>query len=135
MMNRLSDQRTSSLNQINIKYGNERVKFNLFDEVAISTVKIEKELKTQPSYYGFLLLLRNALNTEFETLNQRRKAMKAKLYKSAREQKGVNGRYMADEDARMTIYADPKFKRITDQCILARHKAGVIHSAVMAFEQ
>ena len=49
--------KNSSLTNISIQYGKEKIKFNLYEELIVNESRINEELKNQPSYYGFLSLL------------------------------------------------------------------------------
>jgi hypothetical protein len=134
-MKRLIRYKTSQVNQINIRYGKEVIKFNLFAEVRIIESQLEKELKYQPSYYGFLLLLHKQLMAEFEKLKHERKRVHGLLYLNAKDRKATNGRFHSDEGAKAYADSHKRFLRISTQCIKVREDADKIYACVRAFEQ
>ena len=133
-MKRLIKYRKSEVNQISIRYKNEDFEFSLWQELSIDEDNIEKELKTQPSYYGFLLLLQKKLNTRFEDFKRRRRKVYGKLLLRAKSQK-VGSRFMNDETARAWVESHPQFDKITKLCIKAKDDADTIYAAVQGFQQ
>lgn len=53
--------KTSSVMDINVTFGHEQFKFNLYEEIIISEDKINKEVMDQPTAYSFLLMLSKKL--------------------------------------------------------------------------
>ena len=52
---------TSKLMDIRIHYGDEKFKFNLYEELVVNENKINSELKEQPSAYSFNSMLKKKL--------------------------------------------------------------------------
>lgn len=128
--------RKSGLSQIKIKYGNEVHRFNLISITQINENTIDRELKRQPSYYGFCLLLQKKLNTEYEKLRQTRKKLYGKLYLRAKESlKSNSGRGYSDEAARAYTLHHKEYVRITQACIEAKDSADTMYSIIRALEQ
>jgi len=133
-MKKLFKYKDSAVNNISIYYQGEKITFSLWDEVKISEEAMDKEIKTQPSHYGFLLLLQKKLNTRFEDLKRRRKKVYGQLLVKAKEMK-VGPRLMNDDTARAWVESHPKFNKITKLCIKAKDDADTIYAAVQAFQQ
>lgn len=128
--------RNSGLSQIKIRYGGEIFKFNLIDITLIKESTIESELKRQPSYYGFCLLLQKKLNTEYEKLRQQRKKLYGKLYLRAKENlKSNSGRGYSDEAARAYVLCNKEYVTITEACIRAKDSTDTLYAIIRALEQ
>jgi hypothetical protein len=133
-MRKLKEYRRSSVNRISINYGGEKITFSLWNEVKIDEAAIERELKDQPSHYGFLLLLQKKLNTRFEQLKRARERRYGRLLIKAKE-KRVGPRLMNDETAKAWVVSRKSYVKITNMCIKAKDDADTIYAAVRAFEQ
>ena len=70
----------SSLMNIDITYQKEKIRFNLFEELSINEGKINKEIKEQPSYQGFLGVLLSHLNKKAADEKQSLKRIYAKYF-------------------------------------------------------
>lgn len=127
--------KTSRLLDIRVSYNGEKFRFNLFEELAISEEKINSEIKNQPSNYGFLLLLSQRLKTEFFKLKEDRKRLGGKLFLEAKQSSGTNGRAYNDDMAKAYVESNPKYVKLTQQCVQAKDDADIIWAAVKAFEQ
>ena len=134
-MRTLHSYRKSPINIISIKYGSERVSFNLATELRIDINSINDELKKQPSYYGFCLLLHKKLLTRFETAKMQRTKMWGRLYKLAKSKNGSNGRLMSDDASKAWVECHAKYIKVTETCIKAKDDADQIYSCLKAFEQ
>lgn len=124
----------SGVNRIYIKFGNEKIRFNLWDELKIDERKIEHELKTQPSYYAFLTMLHKKLLTQFETLKLQRRKLAATLFLKAKESTH-QGRPLNDEMCKAKVEKNPKYLALCEQCIKAKDDADSVFAAVRGFEQ
>lgn len=133
-MSSLKSYRSLKVNNIKIIFDGQTIKFNLFKELAINEDRLDKEIKNQPSYYGFLLLIQKKLLTKFENLKQDRKRLYAKLYLQAKK-KTTNGRPYNDDMAKAYVEAHPQYVSITKNCIIAKDEADTIYSCIKAFEQ
>lgn len=135
MKNLKSVIRGSSLPNIRIKYGGEVFKFNLFEELSINEKILDKEIKEQPSYYGFLFMLHKKLKTRFETLKQDRIRLEAELFLQYKNEKQPNGRPLNDEMAKASVLIDKEYVRLTNLCIKAKDDEDSIYACVQAFSQ
>lgn len=136
-MKRLGKYTKSTLNQITINYGGEKISFNLMAEAKIVESNLMEEMESQPSNYGFLLLLHKKLTSQFEELKHDRKRLFAKLYLHAKEnlKSKATGRYYSDDAAQAYAECHPKFVKLTKRCIKAKDDADTIYSAIKALEQ
>jgi hypothetical protein len=135
-MNYQKKFRGSKVSNISIKYGSELHRFNLIDIVQINEHTIERELKRQPGYYGFCLLLQKKLTTLHEELKQERKRLYGKLYLRAKSHlKSDNGRGYSDEAAKAYVLCNKEYVRITKACIESKDHADTMWAVIRAFEQ
>jgi len=133
-MKRLSKYKNRAINTIKIKYGDEQINFNIFEELKISEVIINREIKEQPSYYAFLLLVQKHLLTRFEKLKQKRKQIYGRLYLKAKERQN-QGRPYNDEMCKAWVESHKAYVRVTDDCIEARDHADKVYAVVEGFRQ
>lgn len=136
-MKKLKDiSKTSKVNEIRIKYDGEIFKFNLGEELSINTTKINTELKEQPSYYGFLLLLRNRLLTQKEDLERQADKRYAHIYlKTAEKINPKTNRPYSDKAAIQTAIEDEQYNIARTKFIQAKQNYNDINSCVISFEQ
>lgn len=135
-MARLKDYVKSPINIITIKYGKETITFNLAEELIITEAKLDKELKEQPSYYGFLLLFHKKLITKFEDLklSRRRTWGKLTLLGKKKNQEGTSRAYTNDM-VEAWVESHKDYIEASRLCIIAKDDADAIYAAVKAFEQ
>lgn len=133
-MSKLSDYKTSRLNRITIKWEGETIKFNLFDELKISEAALMKEIKVQPSYYSFLLMLHKKLLTKFEDLKVQRETRYYTAFLQAKEEKNA-GRPLNDDVCKARAKTDKEYQILTKACIKVKDDADAIYSCVKGFEQ
>jgi hypothetical protein len=121
---------------ITIKYGKETIRFNLAEELKVSEISLNSDLKKQPSKYGFALLVVGKLKTRFEELKTQRRQIRGRLYRRAKGMKlETTGRLMSDDHAKAWVESHPKFVRISRQCIRAKDAVDQMYAVVRAFEQ
>ena len=77
--------KNSSLTNISIQYGKEKIKFNLYEELIVNESRINEELKNQPSYYGFLSLLAVKLKRSMGDKKAELEKIKAEMQKRCPE--------------------------------------------------
>jgi len=126
----------SKLMDIKIVYQGERIKFNLFEELVINENKVNSELKDQPGYYGFLLLLHKKLIR----VSEDKKIEADKLWgKSFTDWKGekdtATGRPHSKEMAKEMANQDEPWLKAISNYFKAKEQAGIIDSCVRSFEQ
>lgn len=131
---RLRKYSQSKINKISIVYGDEKIQFNLWDELKISEENLERELKNQPSYYAFILSLHKKLLTEFELAKVEKKRMYGHLFLLAKEDT-VNGRPLNDEMCKASVESNKRYIKACQKCIKIKNDADILFSAVKGFEQ
>lgn len=134
-MKRLAAYKKSPILNINIKFNGELVSFNLLTELRTNPDFINDNLKTQPGYYGFCLLLHKRLLANFEQIKADREAVYGRLFLKAKETKIMNGRPYSDDTAKAWVESRKEFRDITTKCIKIRESADIILAAVKGFEQ
>lgn len=136
-MGKLRDTiKKSGIMNIRIKYGDEIIKFNLNDELKVNEAQMNKELKEQPSYFGFLTLLHATLAKKVADLNQEKKSVIGDIwleYKGERDPS--TGRPYSKEAINSLVDSDKKVKKITIKYNKAVFEASRIEGALKAFEQ
>jgi hypothetical protein len=126
----------TKVTHIKLEFNGEKFKFNLIDELVISEKRIQKELEEQPSYYGFLLLLRNRLLTVKEDAERELEKVSAHEYKRFCETNNPKtNRLYADKTAKELVYLSPKYDRVKRKSIKAKQDYNDINACVLAFDQ
>ena len=128
--------KNSKINEIKIKYDGETFRFNLREELSITPSKINAEIKEQPGYYGWLLLLRNRLLTVKDDLERQVDKVYAKHYlKTCDEINPKTNRPYSDKAAIQKALATEEYNDIKAKSIKAKQSYNDINSCIMAFEQ
>lgn len=128
--------KNSKINKIKIEFNGEKFNFNLVEELSISQSKLNSELKDQPSYYGFLLLLRNKLLTVRDDKERLLDQVSAGEYKKLCETTNPKtNRLYADKTAKELVFLSPKYNKAKEEFLKARQDYNDINSCVLAFEQ
>lgn len=126
----------SKVNEIKIKYNGETFKFNLNEELSINTTKLNQEIKEQPSYYGFLLLLRNRLLTVKEDLELEKDKVYAHQYlKTSDAINPSTNRPYSDKAAVQKALSAKAYIEASQKFLKAKQDHNDINSCVIAFEQ
>ena len=121
---------------IRINYSGEKIRFNLFEELIIDEDKVNSELKEQPSYYGFLLLLHKKLVRVSEDKKVEADKVWAKAYTGYKQERDENtGRPYSNELAKELANQDEDYLNAISKYHSAKENAGVIESCVKSFEQ
>lgn len=135
MTKKLKQYNSSKLMEISITHKGEKFSFNLFEELKIrNEILMNGDLKTQSSYYGFLMLLHKKLLTTFEELKAERKRIYGVLFFKAKG-RVLNNRPLSDDLSKAWVEKNPKYLKATLNCIKAKDQADTILSCVRAFEQ
>ena len=121
---------------LNIKYGEEKINFNLLRELRLNPTRINEELQNQPSKYGFCLLLHKKLLTIFETKKVYLRKQYGRLYFQAKERKHKStGRLFTDDMAKAWVEKHPDYINAQLACIKSKDDADAIYSCIKSFEQ
>lgn len=121
---------------IKLKYNGETFKFNLYEELSINPEKINHELKEQPSYYSFLLLLQSKLLVLKEDKEREMEKAYAKEYSNlAVKINPQTNRVFSDKLAKELSIATERYQKANIEYLTAKNDYGIIQSAVKGFEQ
>ena len=127
---------TSSLMEISLTYGDEKITFNLKEELKIDENIINRELKEQPSSYAFIAMLHKKLVRR--SLDSDKKADRAFAKAFIKNKTSVDqstGRVMSKEVAKEKAELDPIYIKLQKQSSQSKEDADVIYVAVRSFEQ
>lgn len=121
---------------ISIKYGKESIKFNLFEELVINENRINEEIKEQPSYYGFLLILKSKLerlkNDKQASVNK----LFAELYVNYKSRIDSNtNRPYANDYVEARINKNKDYTKAIAQVNKAVENLAIVTACVEAFHQ
>lgn len=121
---------------ISIKYGDEKINFNLFEELIINENKINEEIKEQPSYYGFLLILKSKL----ERLKNDKQAsvdkLFAELYVNYKSKVDSNtNRPYANDYVEAKINRNKEYIKANQAVNKAIENLSIVNACVEAFNQ
>lgn len=128
--------RISSIMDISLKYGDEVIKFNLNDELKIDEAKINYELKTQPSYYGFLSLLEKRLErVEADKKAELVKVESELLIEVKTETDPLTNRPYNNDVAEAMVKSNKDYQKALKDYNQAVENKGVLQSCVRSFDQ
>ena len=126
----------SQIDTINIDIDGEKVSFKLHDELQINENIINKELKEQPSLYGFIGMAHRRMvrvMKDAELGKDREYARAFVKYKGQTVQS--TGRPMSDDLAKQKALSSSRYLKAAKKYNLAEEQAGILNAAVKAFEQ
>ena len=127
---------SSSLMDIEINTGTEVIKFNLHKEVKIDEAFISRDLKTQPSYYGFLSMLHKSLLKALMELKVReKKAFAAAYLKHKQSINKETNRPNSDDVAKQKAELDIRYLKSQRMVINMNYDVNRVEACVRAFEQ
>ena len=128
--------KNSSLTNISIQYGKEKIKFNLYEELIVNESRINEELKNQPSYYGFLSLLAVKLKRSMGDKKAELEKIKAELFI---EFKGdidkSTGRPYSNDMAEALVAQEEDYQNALKEFQKAEEDFGIIKACVDSFTQ
>lgn len=126
----------SKLMNINIKYGSERIRFNLYEELVVSEDRINSELKEQPASFGFLSLLHKKLSRIKDDCEAEKDKIWGEVYLEAKSQRDENtGRPYANDSAKELANSSPDVLEAIRRLNKAKEEAEIIGACVRSFEQ
>ena len=127
---------SSSLMDISIHFGDEKFRFNLFEELVVNENKINTELKEQPSAYGFISMLQKKLIRRMKDREREKDKIYGRLYLKYRgEIAEETQRYTSDDVAKQKVIISPEYQKALGELIEAEEEVGIITSCVRSFEQ
>ena len=127
--------KTKALMDISIKYGDENFSFNLFEELQINESLIMRELKNNPSSYGFLTMLHKKLIKKKKDTELEKDKLYASLHINAKKNTEIFGKVPNKEDIAQLVESDKKYQSIRERHNSDVHNCDIIEACVRAFEQ
>lgn len=127
---------SSDLMDIQIFYGDERFKFNLYEEVVIDENKIESEIKDQPTSYSFLAMLRTKLKRALADAEFEQNKTYGRLFNQHKSKIDRNsGRVPGDDTVVARVYTEEDYEGVSEKVRDLQHKVNIIDTCVRSFEQ
>lgn len=124
----------TSLMDINIRYGKDKIKFNLFEELQINERKINREIKEQPSYFGFLSLLLVKLEKVRDDKKATLENTHSRLYLKYKKQIDPNtNRVYSKESAEALVSINKDFQKSVEDYNRSKENFGIIKTCVDSF--
>lgn len=120
---------------LDLVYQGKRYKFNMYEELQIKEIHLDKDIKEHPSSYFFLLTLRTNLDANRKLLEARKKRVWNRIYKMEKAKTGAGGRPQSDDLCKAKAEASDKYKKSNQLHIEAERNWSVINNAVMAFQE
>ncbi len=119
-----------------IKHGDEKFKFNLYEEIKIDESKISEDLTDQPTSYSFLTMLHKNLIKTFSDKELSEKRAWAKAYIHWKEQKNPETqRNYSDDLAKAKAELDAEYIKAQRETIEAKFDMSRIDACVRSYEQ
>ena len=132
--------KTSSFLNLQIKYDDEVFKFNLYEELQVTEVKINSELKEQPSVYAFIAMLHKKLIKKAKDQKKQKDTVFAQRYIHYKTQKTTkyfqdNQKQPADDLCKAFVEADKLYIRECLRLHRVEEQRDDLEVCVLAFEQ
>lgn len=124
----------SKIMEVSINLGPKSFSFNLNDELMIDENGMTEELKSQPSYYGYLGMLRVKLQRKVDDLKIEVSKEYANLYFKF-ENKEASNRAEAAKVAKYKTESNPLYIAKCNQLNKAQEDLGIIQVCLDSFEQ
>lgn len=125
----------SDLMRVDVKWGSERFRFNLYEELAITEGRINEEVKSHPTSYAFLNMLYKKLILKKEHAESvMEKAWSSEYARQKRKINPVTNRPTSDDLAKAKADTSPIVKARTEEYYSAKNDATIMEVAVKAFE-
>ena len=125
----------SKLMDISITYGKKKFTFNLFEELQINEQLIENELLNQPSYYGYLGMLRNKLQRRVDDLSIEVDKKYAHFYLKYKNDSKETNKAEAARSAKYKAEKNPLYTGLRKKLSKAKEDLGSIKVCLDSFEQ
>lgn len=126
----------STLMDVSIQYGKEKIKFNLFEELQVDEGRINDELKNQPSYYGFLSILMVRLKRSMDDKKSVLDKITKDLFIDFKE--GIDkstGRPYSNDMAEALVAQEEDYQNALKEFQKAEEDFGIIKACVDSFTQ
>ena len=127
---------SSSLMDISVVYGDEKITFNLREELIINENIINRELKEQPSSYAFIAMLHKKLVRRSVDADKKADRAFAKAFIKFKTSVDTStSRVTSKEVAKEQAELDPIYIKLQKSASQAKEEADIVYVAVRSFEQ
>lgn len=128
--------RKSSLMDISISYGGDRVKFNLYEELKINEKQINEEIINQPTYYAFLAVLAVKLNKRVNDLEKELNKLYSELFLEFKDELNPQTHKPHNNDTvEALINTDEEYQKMQNTYHKAIEDKQLLEVCVKAYEQ
>lgn len=125
----------SPLMLIDITYAGKRYRFNLYTELQVKELNLNKVIKSHASSYSFLTQLNNELIYQYELLEKNVERTYSKMYAEYKEKKSpTTGRPYSDDMCKAKVLASKAYKKVIVEMLTIKKHKGTLDRCVKAFE-
>ena len=125
----------SEIMDISITLGAKKFKFNLHEELLINADTIEAELIDQPSYYGYLGMLKNKLQRKVDDMKIEVNKKYANLYLKYKDDSDETNKAEAARSAKYKVDQNPLYIGLEKKLNKYKENLGVIETCLNSFDQ
>ena len=125
----------SNIMDVSITMGKKKFTFNLHDELLINAETIEDELKDQPSYYGYLGMLKNKLQRKVDDMKIEINKKYANLYLKFKDESDESNKAEAARSAKYKVEKNPTYIGMEKKLNKYKEHLGVIETCLDSFDQ
>lgn len=119
-----------------LKYDGEKIKIDLRQELKVNENRINKEIKDQPSYYGFLCMLRNKLKRVMDDKEFQMKKAYSKKFCYYKEQTNPHTQRVNNDDlAKQLTIKSTSYGKAVNAFNEAEYNYNTVKDAVESFDQ
>lgn len=128
--------KVSDIMNIQVNYGGEDFHFNLYEELSISEERRTRELKEQPSSYGFLSMLHKKLIKIKKEYEKDLNKCYASLYSSKKEKINPKTNRVYDKEyVHELVIMNKIYQAKLRRFLEAEHNVEILEVCVKSFEQ
>ena len=128
--------KSSSLNNITIKIGDEDLKFNLYKELGIDDEQLDSDLISNSRIFGYLSIVYNRLTEKQKLLELEHDQLKGDIYnKLSKDINPTTGRAYSKDAIELQLVKDKTFAKQEIDLIRLKTQVSDIKACIAAFEQ
>lgn len=132
----LKHAKSSSLNNITIKVGDENLKFNLYKELGIDDEQLDSDLISNSRIFGYLSIVYNRLTEKQKLLELEHDQLKGDIYnKLSKDINPTTGRAYSKDAIELQLVKDKTFAKQEIDLIRLKTQVADIKACIAAFEQ
>lgn len=121
---------------VSIKYGKDRIRFNLYEELMVNENRINEEIANQPTHYAFLSMLLVKLKRSMLDKKAQLDKIEKKLFLEFKQEiDRSTGRPFSNDMAESSVVQTSSYKEALDSYLKAEEDHDTIKVAVESFSQ